>query len=766
MRHPRLVLAIFVLSGAAGLMYEVVWSRQLVLVFGNTTQAVSTILTGYFGGMAIGSVIGGRLADRVRSPIRLYGVIEVVLVFVVLATPITFRLLHEVYRGIYPTLEATPGAIALVRFGLALLALAPATVLMGATLPTLTRQLTRDAHLSSAFGRLYAANTLGAIIGTFAAGLVLIELLGLTGTLVFAAACSGVAGVVAIWLSRGTADEGEALPVEGVVTASPASSAPARPTLALGLAFVSGLTSLGYQVLWTRLLSSGTGNSTYVFTLILGTFLVGIAIGAALFTVLRPRIGRPIGVIAVAQVAVAALAFASLVLVIGRPGPLDPNRVLESALAIVGPVFLVVLPTTIVMGFTFPASSALLGDDPARIASNAGKLLAANTLGAITATFVIPFFVIPTVGSPQAVAVLAVINLLTALALVAAATSWAAVPRAVTAAVAGIVGLAILVGSLTPGTVVDPGEARVLEKGGTIYASHEDEIASVQAGRVAAQELWVTGTSMTLLTVDAKLMPILPLILRSDSESALTVAFGMGSAFRSALIAGLRTEAVELVPSVPLMFGYFYPDADQVLADPNGRLIVTDGRNHMELTKDTYDIIVTDPPPPIESSGASVISSLEYYQAGHARLNPGGVMMQWTPYGSTVEEFKAHLRTFKSVFPHVTIAFGPGGYGFFLFGSDEPMSFDDDAIDEVLSRPGILEEISSAYDSPESTLEGWRNRIHSLVWIADDEVSSFVGDGALITDDRPLPEYFLLRRLFGPSSPRVTPSELFRLTRD
>jgi spermidine synthase len=766
-------------------MYEVVWSRQLVLVFGNTTQAVATILTGFFGGMAIGSVAGGRLADRVRSPIRLYGAIELVLVVVVLLTPVTFRLLHELYRGAYGALETTPGAIALLRFGLAVLALAPATVLMGATLPTLTRGLTSDAHLSKAFGRLYAANTLGAIIGTFAAGLALIELLGLTGTLAVGAACSGVAGLVALWLSRGRAADVAAHVAPAPPTPAPPASAPpapappapalrtragsadaarSRPTLALAVAFVSGLTSLGYQVLWTRLLSSGTGNSTYVFTMILGTFLIGIAIGAAAFTALRPRLGRPIGAIAVAQVVVAALAFSSLVLVIGHPGPLDPNRVLESALAIVGPVLLVVLPTTIVMGFTFPASSALLADDPSRVASSAGKLLAANTLGAITATFVIPFVVIPRVGSPVAVAVLALINVVTALALVVVARSWSPTYRAATAVAATGIALAIVVGVARPGTIVDPGAARVLDAGGTIYASKEDEIASVQAGRVAAQELWVTGTSMTLLTVDAKLMPVLPLMLRPESKTALTVAFGMGSAFRSALIAGLKTDAVELVPSVPLMFGYFYPDAPEVLANPNGRLIVTDGRNHVELTDRTYDIIVTDPPPPIESSGASVISSLEYYQAGHARLNPGGVMMQWTPYGSTVDEFKAHLRTFHAVFPHVLIAYGPGGYGFFLFGSDEPMAFDDAAIDEVLARPGILEEISSAYDSPESTVDGWRNRIHGLVWIADDDVTRFTGDGPLITDDRPLPEYFLLRRLFGPPSPRVTPSELAKFS--
>src|SRR4051812_10725383 len=168
-RHPRLVLAIFVLSGAAGLIYEVVWSRQLVLVFGNTTQAIATILTGFFGGMAVGSFAGGRLADRVRSPLRLYGVLELILVVVVVLTPLTFGLIHEVYRAAFGSLEEQPGLLSLVRFGLAIVALAPATVLMGATLPTLTRHLSRDQHLSGSFAALYSANTFGAIIGTIAA---------------------------------------------------------------------------------------------------------------------------------------------------------------------------------------------------------------------------------------------------------------------------------------------------------------------------------------------------------------------------------------------------------------------------------------------------------------------------------------------------------------------------------------------------------------------------------------------------------------------
>jgi spermidine synthase len=746
MRHPRLILAIFVLSGAAGLMYEVVWSRQLVLVFGNTTQAVSTILTGFFGGMAIGSFVGGRIADRVRSPLRLYGAIELVLVVVVLATPITFRLLHEVYRGAYGSLEGHAELLALVRFALAVLALAPATILMGATLPTLTRQLTGDAHLSSAFGRLYAANTVGAILGTLAAGLVLIELLGLTGTLLVGAGCSAIAGVVAIALSRNAVRVPEVHVHEPVPQPS---AAPSRPTLALILAFVSGLTSLGYQVLWTRLLSSGTGNSTYVFTLILATFLIGIACGAMTFSRVRHRIGRPVAAIAIGQVIIAALAFASLVLVIGHPGPLDPSRVLESAGKAVVSAFLVVLPTTFVMGFMFPASSALLGDDPRRIATSAGGLLAANTLGAILATFAIPFLVIPLVGSPAAVAMIAMVNVLTALALLAAASGIDRSRRIGTTIVAAVVGIAILVGLATPGTIVDPGVARVRQSGGTVFASAEDEIAAVQAGKRSQRELWVTGTSMTLLTVDAKLMPVIPLMLRPRSTRALTVAFGMGSAFRGALIAGLKTDAIELVPSVPKMFGYFYDDAAQVLANPNGRVIVADGRNHVELTDQTYDIIVTDPPPPIESSGASVISSLEYYQAGHARLSPGGIMMQWTPHGGTIDEFRAHLRTFHAVFPHVMLISGPGGYGYFFLGSDDPMAFDQPTMREVLARPGILADISSAYDSPTNTADGWLALIPTLIRMTDDEVNAFAGDGPLITDDRPLPEYFLLRRLFG-----------------
>jgi spermidine synthase len=780
----RAILAIFILSGAAGLVYEVVWARELVLVFGNTTQAVSTILTGFFGGMAIGSWLGGRVADRVRRPLRMYAILEIVLVVVVLLTPITFRLIHGVYAGAFGTLETMPAILALVRFGLALLALAPATILMGATLPTLTRYLSRDAgHLSSAFGRLYAANTIGAIIGAAAAGLVLIEMLGLTGTLVVGATCSLLAGVAALAIDRrrgpATEEAAEATiaPVEAPRRGAPAVAAgvgtapgggevprPAAglssevadqsplPRVALTVAFVSGLTSLAYQTLWTRLLAAGTGNSTYVFTLILVIFLCGLAVGAVLFMALRPRLRNTVRVLAFAQVAIAFLAIAGVALVISRPSP-------AAALG-VGAIALVVLPATIVMGLSFPAASGLISEGEGRIATSAGLLLAVNTLGAIVGTFVVPFFVIPAVGSAPAVGLVVLVNAGLALWLALRGRIQERVSRITVVGLGGAALIVAVVGLVAGSVFVDPTVARLRAQNAEIYASREDEIASVLAGTLGARQLWVTGTSMTLLTVDAKLMPILPLILRPDATDILVVAFGMGSAFRGAVIAGLRTEAVELVPSVTTMFDYFYPDAAQILAKPNGRVIVTDGRNHLELTDQRYDIIVTDPPPPIESSGVSVISSHEYYQAGRDHLKPGGIMMQWIPYGQTIDEFRAHVRTFADVFPHVTIMRGQGGYGFYMLGSGDPMTFTPDAIRTALARPGVLEDISSAYDSPEHTVDGWVDRIMRMTWLADDRVAAFAGAGPLVTDDRPLPEYFLLRRMFGAKSPQVSPRSL------
>jgi spermidine synthase len=738
---------IFVLSGAAGLIFEVVWSRQLVLVFGNTTQAVSAILTGFFGGMAIGSAAGGKVADRVRRPLRLYAALELTLAFFVLLTPVTFRLIHEVYRSAFASLEQSPTLLSLLRFALALIALAPATILMGATLPSLTRFLARESSaLGSAFTRLYTANTIGAVFGSAAAGFVLIELLGLWGALMVGVVCSTVAGAVALVLDmRWGARHDVPSAADYTVITNP------RNALALWFAFVSGFTSLSYQTLWTRLIASGTGSSTYVFSTILTVFLIGLALGSVEYKRVRARIRDVPRVLALSQIFTAIFAIAGMFVM----NTLDarPPAFAWKALA-------AVLPTTFIMGFGFPAASALVGRDSDRVGTNSGALLAINTLGAIVGTFCVPFVFIPLFGSPGVLVITACVNLIAgfAIAFQGAVMSWRS--RLVIAG-GGIVFILLLIMARITNQLVDPGVARMARNHAILYRSAEDEIAAVQAGKANGREhLWVTGFSMTALTVDAKLMPILPLMLRPASTSALTIAFGMGSSYRSAIIAGMRTDAVELVPSVPKMFDLFYSDAQQYSSGGRGRILIGDGRSHVDLTDLIYDVIVVDPPPPLQSSGVSIISSREFYIASRRRLSQAGVMMQWLPWGQTMRDFKTHVRTFSSAIPYVIVAAGKGGNGFYMLGSLSPIAFDSLNVREILLRPGVLSDISSAFDSPARSLDEWERLIPLLVRLESNEVRAFAGDGELITDDKPLPEYFLIRRIRGADEEWLDPNEV------
>ncbi|HZM73600.1 MAG TPA: fused MFS/spermidine synthase [Candidatus Polarisedimenticolia bacterium] len=773
---PRMaIFTIFLLSGAAGLVYEVVWSRQLVLVFGNTTQAVSAILTGFFGGMAIGSVIGGRIADRVKRPLRLYGLIELVLVGIVLATPLLFRGIHELYRAGYAGLEQAPTTLALLRYGLALLALAPATVLMGATLPTLSRHLSRRrAELGSAFGRLYSVNTIGAIVGTAVAGLILIELLGLTGTLLCGAAASGFAGFAAILIDRrdrtaGRSSDAElaALADAGPKTAeptlspSPASlpSLPSLPSLGrlpLVVAFVSGLTSLGYQLLWTRLLASGSGNTTYIFTTILVLFLIGIAAGAAFVARRVARGGAWSGAAAIERLGVIQVVIAAIVL----SGLFVLSGQIASVWFIVR-VVLVVVPATLAIGLTLPLTSALVAGRDDDIGRDAGLILGLNTLGAIGGTFVVPFFLIPAIGSTASLVVLAIINLGLGLALMARSTALASgVRRIATAAGVGLAVLAVIALAVPNPLVADPGATR-LRRESVLLADAEDEIAAVQAGGSPTRlRLLVGGTGMTRLTVAAKVMTYLPLMTRPESTRQLVICFGMGSSYRAGLIAGLDVDGVELVPSVPDMFRYFYPDAPNVLADPDGRLVITDGRNYVELSDQTYDLIVVDPPPPIESSGTSILYSHEFYTASAKRLLPGGVMMEWMPYGQSVDEFRSHVRTFAGVFPNVLIAFGPTGQGVYMLGSTAAVEIDPANVRAILERPGVLDDLIATPDNPATSLDAWADIIGGLSWLSGSQVAAFADDAPAITDDRPVTEYFLLRRLFRAGSPPMNEKNL------
>jgi len=760
------VLALFVASGAAGLIYQVVWSRELVLVFGNTTQAVATIVTAFMAGLGFGSLIGGRLAGTTRRPLRLYGLVELAVAAMAAFLPFIFSGLAEVYRGVWPSLVERPGQLAGVRFALALAAVAPATFLMGMTLPLLTRYLVRTLDETGArLGELYAANTIGAMAGTLLGGFVLIEFLGLRLTSYLAVALNLAAGLGALLLSR----RWEAVP-EDIGEVAARRERPARPEvprwfrprrrIVLAATFVSGFVSLALEVLWTRMLAEGTGSNIYVFTTILAVFLFGIAVGSFLYR----RFSRPerdrLGVLGLCLGAIGVLAQLTVVLGSGVFGHVSSK---------VGTVA-ILLPATILMGYAFPLAGRLATPSAEAAGGSVGLLYAANTLGSILGSFSAAFVLAGTLGTNASILLLGAINLLAGTALLAIdrvpadpGRSGAGRARLVAGGLAGLAVLGLVASSLDL-PVTRTKTENELRRTGLPVTHAEDELATVDTvgGPEKGRRLLVGGVGMTSLTVDTKLMGYLSKALRPDAHDFLVIAFGMGGTYRSGLQMGLRTDAVELSPTVPSRMPVFFPDADRFLNHPQGRVIVSDGRNYVRLSRETYDMVAVDPAPPIESAGSVVLYTREFLTEGKARLRPGGVFMLWIPYALPLDDFKEHVRTFAGVFGHVRLVLSPGRHGVFMFGSDAPLAFTDANIRRVLGTPAALRDLDDVPDHPPTDADGWVEIVRRSEWLADDRLRSFVGDGPQITDDRPRSEYFLWRRAFMDDRQYIGESSLLR----
>jgi spermidine synthase len=770
------VLALFVASGAAGLIYQVVWSRELVLVFGNTTQAVATIVTAFMAGLGFGSLVGGRLADTSARPLRLYGLVELAVGAMAALLPLAFHGLAEVYRGVWPSLVERPGELTGVRFALAVAAVAPATFLMGMTLPLLTRYLVRTLDEAGArLGELYAANTIGAMAGTLLGGFVLIELLGLRLTSYLAVLLNVAAGTGALLLSRRREtgpDASGAVAADRVRPPRPEVPRDFRPRrrIVLAATFVSGFVSLALEVLWTRMLAEGTGSSIYIFTTILAIFLLGIALGSFLYRrYSRPR-GERLGTLGLCLAGVGILAQTTVVLGSGVVGHVP----------FVVRTVVVLLPATVLMGYAFPLAGRLVTPSAEAAGGSVGLLYAANTAGSILGSFSAAFILAGTIGTNGSILLLGGLNLL------AGAVLFAAEPvgrkarqpgdpgrgaasrgrgRVVAAGLAGLAVLGIVASSLDL-PITRTFTENDLRRTGRPVTHAEDELATVDTvgGQPRGRRLLVGGVGMTTLTVDTKLMGYLSKTLRPDARDFLVIAFGMGGTYRSGLQLGLRTDAVELSPTVPSRMPVFFPDGERFLHHPKGRVIISDGRNYVRLAREQYDMIAVDPAPPIESAGSVVLYTREFLTEGKARLRPGGTFMLWIPYALPLDDFKDHVRTFAGVFGHVSLVLSPGQHGVLMFGSDAPLEFTEANIRQVLGDPAAIRDLNDVPDHRRTDADGWVKIIQRAQWLSDDRVRSFVGPGPEITDDRPRSEYFLWRRIFMGDQRYIRQASLLKAT--
>lgn len=725
-----LVPVLFMASGAAGLIYQVVWTQDLVLVFGDTTQAIVTTVTAFLAGLGIGALVGASVGARLRRALAVYGLLESAIGCLALLMPLAFNLVATVFRNAY--LSLPPLEVALIRFALAFVALTPVTLLMGMSLPVLTRHLVRtDPDVGERIARLYGLNTLGAVVGSVASGYALIELLGLRGTTYVAVLLNVGAGLGALLISR---------TVSKAAADAPARVRPPRPRLVrrqwtlLGVTFISGLVSLALEVLWTRVMLQRTGSSIYVFVAVVAVFLMGIAAGSLVYERQKARTPQ-LTTLGICMASAAGLAIVPLI-VSNHTGPAGlPVAVLF------------VLPVTAILGYAFPLTVRLFVDSAAQASRGVGFVYAVNTAGCVVGTVSAGFLLIPTIGTSAAIITLCLAQAVMGGVLVVVYAPKPEVLRPVAAlSIAGVLVLMLFV----PAARLTYVQHQVaLLKSPT--AHFDDTVASVDvvgSKHPHGRDLLINGEGITKLTIDTKLLAYIPKAVRPSASTMLNICFGMGSTYRSSIITGLHTTAVELDPTVPSVMHWFYRDASHYLRSPLGKIIVNDGRNYVRLSSKRYDLITIDAPPPVWSAGAVVLMTREFYQEASQRLAPAGVLTSFLPYGYV----KLVLRTFHASFRYVTVLRGLRPFGMYLMGSNSPISLSASSILREFGSPAVHADLNTAPDYPKVPTSSWPGVLHRMVWLTNGQVSAYAGPGPLLTDDHPLTEYFLLSQLHGKHS--------------
>ena len=745
------VFLIFTVSGATALIYQVIWSRWLGLVFGNTTTSISIVLASFMLGLALGSWAAGRFLSRLDNPIRAYAYMELGIGIFALCFPLLSRAAGLLFTSVVSP-ETSAAASIFIRALLAFILLLIPTTFMGATLPLLTDFFRRSPRRSTGWkvGFLYAANTLGAALGIVAASFFLIELFGVLATTVVAAVLNLLIASIAFrFASSAGALHDERQPEARKTTLD------AGGRLAVAVLTASGAIALASEVLWTRTMETVVGNSTYAFSMIVLLYLVGIAAGSWLMSLVVNRLKHaPLWLISI-QACMGIWTFICL-LVFQRI--IDSVAPYKAELVPISIIFLnylkvmaVLLPLSLLSGACFPLATRII--DP-RSEDAHGVLIARayawNTVGAMAGSLLAGFAIAPLLDYFDSVYFLALLYGVTAFlaSVVVIRSDWKLGRQRLAVAAISTISLALAVTAAF--TITGPNSfATRFDANYPDYqvVFHEPGLQGVTTAirkrdEPLASKLLVNGMGMTVKITDTKMMAHLPMILHPDPQETLVICFGMGTTYRSAVSYGGNVTVVEIVKGVLDAFGYFYRDADRVRTYANGRMIVNDGRNFLKLTRRKYDVITIDPPPPIDAAGVNNLYSREFIELAKSRLKKGGIMAHWIPFPGTrsgvddMETFAMLVRTFTELFPYVAVQRGYHNFGMHVLGSMEPLDISMDRVKQRLLKKEIADDLREWDTVPLSYFQD----IKAFRPPAD-------GDDAIVTDNRPRLEFYLLRTL-------------------
>jgi spermidine synthase len=734
MRWPRLpiLLVLFFFSGACGLTYQVLWLRQLSLVFGVTVYAASTVLAAFMTGLALGSLLAGRFLHRIERPLAAFGVTEILIGLSALATPWVLDSASALYAATYRSVSDSFGLLTLVRFVCSFAVLLVPTALMGLTLPLLSASAAvGGAGMGARVSALYAFNTGGAVAGALLTGFYLIGGIGIGRTFVLAAAVNVAVGLSAWALSRLSERT-------GIAASEPASASASRvpetsPSVHAVILFVvclSGLASLALEIVWFRILVQFLPATTYAFTTMLATVLAGIALGAALASRVLLRARDYLAWLTGVQLGTAVAAVVSLMF-LGwsyQAGWRTSGSIQASVAAI--------LPAAMLMGLSFPIALRLgavrdvsTSSDRAAVGRNIGRLYALNVAGAIAGSLAGGFLIVPWLGVRRGLILLSAVYALSALAVVAV--------HPARRRLAAAVGAGLMIFALAAARVPDPFDAAFERRHGSdlreYWRSEGAQTAvSVHASRLR-RSLFLDGLHQANDSPEMvrlhRIIGHLPMVLHPSPVDALVVGLGGGAtAGAVSQHKGARVQIVELSDGVRQAAGFFAHVNYDVLNQPNVRLRVDDGRNFLMLTDDRFDVVTADIIQPIHA-GAGSLYSREYFELVRRVLRDGGLVMQWIGHRPATQ-FKLLMRTFLDVFPEATLWVD----GTLMVGSVAPLRIRSDDFDRKIQDSRTGEALHAVGLDTFETLKSWYTA-------GPAEMRRFVGEGALLTDDRPLVEY-------------------------
>ena len=756
------ILALFFVSGAAGLLYQVVWTRKLVLLFGATSFAVSTILSIFFLGLGAGSLLGGWLADRTDRPLRWFGVAEIIIGLWAIAFILVVGYGESLIVGILRAFELDRAMGIGLRALLATALLIVPVTLMGATLPLLAKFVTREVNFRGLrIGSLYSLNTFGAVAGCALTGFVLLAALGYTRTTLVGAAGDILVGLGALALAS-RFEPAPPFPEEPptdpmrALDPAPETAFPHRSVEVLVLITfaLSGFCALALEVVWTRLLTLVFIGTTYAYTTMLTTLLCGIALGSIAAAPLADRARHPVSLFGILVALTGGACI--LMLAVFDWMPEQFRGILQAAgfrwEALVRGQFWMAFAAlfipTFLFGATFPAVLRAIAMVRAGLGRRVGVLYSFNTFGGVMGAIAGGFLLIPMLGTHWSIVALGLALAAAGLLLVwTCPTRALAQKTALTGAAAAVLVAAYYVMPADIGRSINDW---YIPDDETVIAYEEGTEATVLVSeprdKVTGSDrvLWINAVQATASIEKGvkmnRLQGILPLVFDRDPETALFMGFGSGV---TAGMLGLsefdRIDAVEISPEVYSVAPLFARDNLDVMGNPRFEFLVDDGRNHLLTTHETYDVITFEPMP-LALQGVSTFYTREYYELCLRRLNPGGIVSQWVPLHSLNPGIvRSLLYTFTEVFPHYTLWFVNADL--FILGSDEPLAIDYDRFKERLAVPEVNAALAEVDLHEPIELLG-------CFFMDEDNVRAYVEGGHIMVDDRPWAEFIAPRLMY------------------